>query len=66
MADKNYIIPGGGIIQDTSLGFSWVPVIPGLGIYIYTAATGWTGKVLGVSNPAKVIGVSNPAKVIGV
>lgn len=36
MADTNYIIPGGGIVQDTEEGFE--PIIPDVGIYQEQAA----------------------------
>jgi len=40
MVDINYIIPGGGIIQDTEVGFEII--IPGVGIYIERTSVGTT------------------------
>lgn len=68
MADIEFIIPGCGIVNDTQEDAE--VIIPGFGIYNQqvAAVVGWTGTVLGVTNPAKIMGidVANIAKVIGI
>lgn len=69
MADKEIIVPGGGIIQDTEEGSE--VIIPGGGIYQQQeAVAGWTHKWNGIAgaNIAKINGVpiANIAKINGI